>query len=721
MMTDTRANSITRGNALNLLLSPWAAVVVAVIVFLNTTGNLFTYDDVAIVQQNPAVRSPLNFREIWLSDWWGPYAAREADLDNPRRDRLYRPLTLFTFSLDYALHGAAPRGYHAANVALHAVCTGLVWWLLFRLFGDRTVAAASALLFAVHPVHCEAVAGIVGRAEILAGLFLAAGCLVLLPHNRIVGGGRMAIAAGLFLLALLSKETAICYPALAIIVLHAIQPAEARAPLRWWAPRVAILLLPLLIYMPLRIYALKGNLIRDADVAAVMNPVVRASGLNRILAPFTIVGHYTRQLIVPNRLISDYGVDVINPDLGPNAFTAVGVVVTAAIGIALAGYARRHGAWRNFAVLAAMSAASYALISNTVLLIGVVAAERLMYWPSVPLLSMVALAALTVWRRFCRPGQALEGVAGLLRVTAPLLIVGLAIRTSVRNTDWYDNLTLFQRDATAAPESHILNRGAARVLVARTEKVESPARREQMLEQAEKYALQAMKIEPREPDNMDILARIYLAMGDRERALEYARTAADLNPSNRATRALLDQLTAESTKASQTRIDELRDHLRENQSDKAAIVELARLLLSTGQHREALTTAESAAKSDPDNPDALTIYAELLALTQHENDAIRVYRRILELKPDDWQAHANLSQLLGASDPTAALSHASRAMELNPNDVRTHITYAEALVLNDRVEDAIRHFRLIYDGLPPDDPLRPVAAERIKFLTSLRK
>ena len=38
----------------------------------------------------------------------------------------YRPLATWTFAVNHALHGAWPGGYHAANVALHALVSALV-------------------------------------------------------------------------------------------------------------------------------------------------------------------------------------------------------------------------------------------------------------------------------------------------------------------------------------------------------------------------------------------------------------------------------------------------------------------------------------------------------------------------------------------------------------------------------------------------------------------
>ena len=98
----------------------------------------------------------------------------------------YRPLTVLTFRLTALVGGGArPGWFHAGNAALHAVATWLVHQLARRLLPRRRPggsgppprsrwAAGTALLFAVHPVHCEAVAGVVGRADLLACIFALA-------------------------------------------------------------------------------------------------------------------------------------------------------------------------------------------------------------------------------------------------------------------------------------------------------------------------------------------------------------------------------------------------------------------------------------------------------------------------------------------------------------------------------------------------------------------
>ncbi|GFX53361.1 protein O-mannosyl-transferase TMTC3 [Trichonephila clavipes] len=82
----------------------------------------------------------------------------------------YRPVCVFTYRLNYLLHGLQPFGYHLANVVLHAlVC--MLYKKTCSLFVSEGTAFLAALLFAIHPLHTEAVTGVVGRAEILSSFF----------------------------------------------------------------------------------------------------------------------------------------------------------------------------------------------------------------------------------------------------------------------------------------------------------------------------------------------------------------------------------------------------------------------------------------------------------------------------------------------------------------------------------------------------------------------
>src|SRR5207237_8844422 len=82
---------------------------------------------------------------------------------------LYRPLPMFTFAITYFYFGQWTLPYHLTNVALHAGVVLLFWlWLLRGTL--RLQACFAALWFALHPVHVEAVAIVVGRSELLVAL-----------------------------------------------------------------------------------------------------------------------------------------------------------------------------------------------------------------------------------------------------------------------------------------------------------------------------------------------------------------------------------------------------------------------------------------------------------------------------------------------------------------------------------------------------------------------
>ena len=106
--------------------------------------------------------SPL--KNVFLNDFWGTPMSKE------QSHKSYRPLCVLTFRLNYLLHSLHPLGYHLVNLAMHCAVTILFFKVCLNL-ASRGVAGLAALLFAIHPIHTEAVTGVVGRAELLSSLF----------------------------------------------------------------------------------------------------------------------------------------------------------------------------------------------------------------------------------------------------------------------------------------------------------------------------------------------------------------------------------------------------------------------------------------------------------------------------------------------------------------------------------------------------------------------
>lgn len=142
----------------------------------------FVHDDVWAIVNNPDVRpgTPLRWA-IFANDFWGK------GLADSTSHKSYRPLCVLSFRLNIFLTGMDPFYFHAVNVILHCLVTLVLMYTCDKtVFKNRGLAFVTALLFAVHPVHTEAVAGIVGRADVLACLLFL---LAFLSYQRSLDQG----------------------------------------------------------------------------------------------------------------------------------------------------------------------------------------------------------------------------------------------------------------------------------------------------------------------------------------------------------------------------------------------------------------------------------------------------------------------------------------------------------------------------------------------------
>ncbi|CAM9386702.1 unnamed protein product, partial [Ectocarpus fasciculatus] len=133
----------------------------------------FVWDDRAAIVGNKDVHGWSG--SMWRHDFWG------ADLTLGDSHKSYRPVTVLTYRLNYSLHGLQSWGYHFGNLLVYAGVVLAVFALALLLFDRWGVAAVSSVMFAVHPVHVEGVASLVGRADALSALLfiMSATCALL--------------------------------------------------------------------------------------------------------------------------------------------------------------------------------------------------------------------------------------------------------------------------------------------------------------------------------------------------------------------------------------------------------------------------------------------------------------------------------------------------------------------------------------------------------------
>lgn len=198
----------------------------------------FVYDDAWTIQHNSAIRSFDRVPDLFDGS---AMADRVPDA--------WRPLMVISQMLDYRLFGLEPIGYHLHSLLWHLGCVLMVWLIIRRLFRRPALALTTAALFAIHPVHVEAVSAINYREDLLAGFFGLAALVVLLAplpggrSGRISGSedlfrptGRWTIAAaGLLAVGLLGKATVVVLPMLYVVLrLGVVMDGPGRAPVGRW-------------------------------------------------------------------------------------------------------------------------------------------------------------------------------------------------------------------------------------------------------------------------------------------------------------------------------------------------------------------------------------------------------------------------------------------------------------------------------------------------------
>uniref|UniRef100_UPI00398EE257 protein O-mannosyl-transferase TMTC4 isoform X4 n=1 Tax=Pristiophorus japonicus TaxID=55135 RepID=UPI00398EE257 len=160
----------------------WAKAIVgalALLCFANSYDGDFVFDDSEAIINNKDLRPETSLRNIWEHDFWG------TTLISNTSHKSYRPFTVLTFRLNHLIAGGLyPVGFHLVNIALHSVISVMTLDVFSVLIGGLAhdekgkllnmapkASFLAAVLFAVHPVHTESVAGIVGRADLLCALF----------------------------------------------------------------------------------------------------------------------------------------------------------------------------------------------------------------------------------------------------------------------------------------------------------------------------------------------------------------------------------------------------------------------------------------------------------------------------------------------------------------------------------------------------------------------
>jgi len=188
---------------------PYVLLLSAVLIaYINSLSNSFVFDDQLLIVNNDYLKGWPTLGKLLTG-------STISGIHIP--GGFYRPLQMLLYFLIYQVTGPVSFGFHLLNILLHAANACLLYTLGRKLNFNEDASFLAALIWALHPIHTEAITYISGTADPLYSFFCLSGLLILFPD---FAPRRFFYALPLMMLGLLAKETNVVFPLLAMSCLY---------------------------------------------------------------------------------------------------------------------------------------------------------------------------------------------------------------------------------------------------------------------------------------------------------------------------------------------------------------------------------------------------------------------------------------------------------------------------------------------------------------------
>lgn len=527
--------------------------VLASLVYVNTLSHDFTQDDAIVITDNmytqQGVKGIPGLLQYDTFKGFFKVEGKEKLVSGGR----YRPLTPIIFALEWQLfkrqkknkdgtiakdlsgnviYEGNPTVYHITNVFFYALCCLLLLWT-FRALLHREptkfrngVALAATVLFALHPLHTEAVANVKGADEVVTMLLSLLSFYLVLKSIQSKNSMKMILAGLVFFLALLAKENAITFLAIIPVGVYFAYPKKWKAALLKMYP-LAIATVLFLI----RRGAVLGWSLGEESKELMNNPYLKVVGNQyvpfdigeRFATIFYTLGKYIQLYLFPATLTHDYYPRAVEIMQWSNWQSILSLLIYLAIAF-FAIRSLRNRSWIGFGLIFFL--ASLSIVSNVIFPVGTNMSERFMFIPSAGLSLALAVG---LYQLLKIKDKNLSLYFGVLAI--PLLLLGF--KTVDRNKAWKDNFTLFMTDIENSPRSAKLLNAVGAELSQRSQDISDEGTKTAQLQKAIGYLEEAVKIHPNFENAYLQLGNCYTFAGDPKAALPYYQKVLGLDPSDK--------------------------------------------------------------------------------------------------------------------------------------------------------------------------------------------
>ncbi|HUK57407.1 MAG TPA: tetratricopeptide repeat protein [Nitrospiria bacterium] len=622
-------------------------------------------------------------------------------------DPYFRPLIDWSRRLDYWMWGPAPFGFHFTVYLAHAMTVLLVYRLVNLLTQfyrkDSGIALITASLFAVHPIHVEAVAWINGRSDVFMALFMM---LAFYAYLRYRQGAPTGITLPLFVLGcvmgLLTKETAIPFIMLFFPALYFLLPSSAvvhprrmRDPFIWaWIAVLAGFIVFRLVHIELPAPSAEGG----------------GSFLTKLITLLLAWGYYLKMMLLPHPL----NLLTPAPTIG-DAQGAIDLVIgtVGVVGLLWIIARRRRTLWAIGAVWWAAGLAA-PLIVPLVKVSATPVAERYAYLASGGFLLMIAAGIVEGWSRVeeHRTGQRrLKWIIGFVGLLAGLF----SLLTIHRNTVWQDAATLWEDTVRQSPIAALPHNNLG-VIYSDRKRWNDAAREFQtavqlkpdyfiahynlgdVYEQNHRWpdALRAYQTAlTLRPDFVPVrfnLGNVRAALGQFPAATQEYQIFLAHQPNH-----ALAHMNLGNVYAAQRHFDravqEYQTAIRLQPNFAQAYYNLGMAYSEQGRPEDAIDAQSKALKIQPDFVDAYLTLGNVYVTEKRLDDAMDAYSKALKLKPGDAEAHNDLGIVyLQQTRYEEASQQFKAAINLQPNHIGARNNLGVIYARTDRLDQAVIEF-----------------------------
>jgi tetratricopeptide (TPR) repeat protein len=611
------------------------------LVCANSLNGAFIWDDEGLIKDNIYIKSFSHLPAVF---------SRNIEAGIEGNSAFYRPLSIFSFMVDYSLWKLNPLGYHFVNTLLHVLVGLCLYWLVNVLFKDRLSSFLTAIIFLLHPVHTETVFYISDRPDLLAVFFMLLCFIFYLKHleQRKVRTYIFTVLTTVF--ALLSKESGVLIP-LILLLYHFSFKKKLKYGAYFSVAGITFL------YVLLKITLLKSSLTQGEWIFSIFS---------RVPGFFVAITSYFRLLLLPFNLHMEYGQKIF-PWIHPKAI--LGMVIS----VGLLTYAFKKRKEKKLVFFSILWFFLALLPVSNIYPLAFYMAEHWLYLPSIGVFLILG----RVISRLYRIDKYRKGVVA---VTACLLVF-YAVLTVKQADYWKEPIAFYKRTLKYAPNSARVYNNLG---LAYKEKGEN--------ENAIAAYSKAIDLDSKDVYAYNNLGVIYADMGKKWEAENLYERAVELEPQFVEAYNNLGALYKDNGREKEA-LRLLKRAIEINPEFEGAYVNLGIMLRKMGRYGEAIALYKKAIGINPVYAKAYYNLGFAYNEIGKEKEAITAFEKAIEINPDFIDAYNNLSVAYNnVGDKDGAINTLKRAIEIDPSDGVLYSNLSVAYFQSEKYDLAVKYY-----------------------------